>query len=684
MSDDGQRSNINSDSADEGDDLKNNGLVATRAKRVNAGNLYATLRNNLDDADLQKELIDEEDDDAGDYEASDRDDDDAAMESSSDEEDAGPSREGEEDLEGEKVLKRIERQEARKKRKMKDAALRLPAWAVKKRVKLASSANPEEGEAKPKKKSERANWLPSTSDAPTRQSSRSLALANREIIHAHLQQSFQRSEKQRSIMKDAARREHTTKRADLTREQRLEKAARIAKETKREFGKWEREEMERQRVRDEILAAKRLRDIDGPFVRYWSGSGIWNGQKYVVTRNLPQKDREILSQVNKNELQDKSEKEKSVSKEGEEKTTDDQDKPDRILGTKQSAESPSVPSPQIAVDLGNMTIEHGASASKGQPLQDPAPTQTDLNILHEPSLSDISSVQVAPPNLDIPPMQDDQLSADISVIGVPSEDKSTSLLVATTDCTAPKIVDYINQPTPAIDITTTGPTPSLIMAQDSSNPSPGEPPLIAPSALSPIPHQYPIPGNFSNWPPGLQQSPAKTLPSPPPLPVVPIIREQAMRVCVMLEQYHELETHKKAKSSLTTEPTQTAKVLLPTSYPPCFTSEETKYLTTKHRKSKTGENLPVPPPKARCAITSWPAKYRDPKTGLAYFDFQMYKAIQRILAGGSMWSGLLGAWVGPSPGGISIGRAANGVPEGFNAPAPASAVPPGKVKEEEP
>ena len=40
-----------------------------------------------------------------------------------------------------------------------------------------------------------------------------------------------------------------------------------------------------------------------------------------------------------------------------------------------------------------------------------------------------------------------------------------------------------------------------------------------------------------------------------------------------------------------------------------------------------------------------------------------YKVIQRVLAGGCMWSGLLGAWVGPEYG--LMGRAAMGVPEGF-------------------
>lgn len=42
----------------------------------------------------------------------------------------------------------------------------------------------------------------------------------------------------------------------------------------------------------------------------------------------------------------------------------------------------------------------------------------------------------------------------------------------------------------------------------------------------------------------------------------------------------------------------------------------------------------------------------------------MYKAVHRVLAGGTAWSSLLGAWVGPANG-MSLGRPAKGVPEGF-------------------
>ncbi|KAI7538901.1 hypothetical protein KC343_g17556, partial [Hortaea werneckii] len=272
MSDD-ESSDSGSD-APKGEDLDSTGLVATRSKRSTAGNRYASLLANLDDEEVQKQLLVEDEDDVGEYEGSDRDDEDEALESSSEEDDAGPPKEGDEDFEGEKALKKEERAEIRKKRKAQDAKLKLPAWQKKsKKVKLADDVKAEDGAtSKPKKKSERANWLPTDADAPKRQSGRALAVANRESTHANLKQSYERSEKQRKVMKDAAERVQLKKRRELSQEQRMEMCNKIAKQTDKEFGRWEREEEERQKARDEQLAAKRKRGVEGPFVRHWTGS----------------------------------------------------------------------------------------------------------------------------------------------------------------------------------------------------------------------------------------------------------------------------------------------------------------------------------------------------------------------------------------------------------------------------
>lgn len=74
----------------------------------------------------------------------------------------------------------------------------------------------------------------------------------------------------------------------------------------------------------------------------------------------------------------------------------------------------------------------------------------------------------------------------------------------------------------------------------------------------------------------------------------------------------------------------------------------------KKQKAKLQKPLPV-----LCAITSQPAKFRDPKTGLAYASTYAYKEIQRLHGGGSRWSDLLGCYVG------SATIFARGVPDRF-------------------
>lgn len=60
-----------------------------------------------------------------------------------------------------------------------------------------------------------------------------------------------------------------------------------------------------------------------------------------------------------------------------------------------------------------------------------------------------------------------------------------------------------------------------------------------------------------------------------------------------------------------------------------------------------------------CAITSYPARYRDPATGLAYCNAYAYREIQRLQRGEYHWSKLVGAYVGQGT------YAARGVPARF-------------------
>ncbi len=70
---------------------------------------------------------------------------------------------------------------------------------------------------------------------------------------------------------------------------------------------------------------------------------------------------------------------------------------------------------------------------------------------------------------------------------------------------------------------------------------------------------------------------------------------------------------------------------------------------------------PTPPP--ICPITNNPARYRDPKTNLYFYNAAAFKELQRVASGEYRWSTLLGAWAGSGT------DAARGVPERFLNPA---------------
>ncbi|KAI6857177.1 hypothetical protein D0864_14129 [Hortaea werneckii] len=623
MSDD--ESSDSGSEAPKGGDIDSTGLVATRTKRSTAGNRYASLLANLDDEEVQKQLLVEDEDDVGEYEGSDRDDEDEALESSSEEDDAGPPKEGDEDFEGEKALKKEERAELRKKRKAQDAKLKLPAWQKKsKKVKLADDVKAEDGTtSKPKKKSERANWLPTDADAPKRQSGRALAVANRESTHANLKQSYERSEKQRKVMKYAAERVQLKKRRELSQEQRMEMCNKIAKQTDKEFGRWEREEEERQKARDEQLAAKRKRGVEGPFVRHWTGSVMWEGDKIKIKR---------MSHGSRKE-EDKKEKNEAPAD------------VDNMPGTETQAT-------EVSNNVGGQHV---------QQLHTPTP----LAQAHDPA--SLATGQAVPP-ADNPEPADNPDSA-----GNPNS--ATSVAPAPpppppSDSTAPSqapsswlqgIHDYAaQQPAQQQPHLTPYSVPTASAAAAPTPPSAYPPPTAGPSQHPPTPmHQ--------SWPPGSQKFSVGLPSAPPPAPPV---QEQAQRSLIMLEEFEELENAvKRNKTASVLEPTAPASIMLPDSYP-SLTPEETRYLVTKHSR-KAGGALPPGPSKPRCAILAHKeARFRDPRTGLPYFDMHMYKIIQRVLAGGCQWSSLLGAWVGPRCDGV-MGRPARGVPEGFAGPSKA-------------
>lgn len=78
--------------------------------------------------------------------------------------------------------------------------------------------------------------------------------------------------------------------------------------------------------------------------------------------------------------------------------------------------------------------------------------------------------------------------------------------------------------------------------------------------------------------------------------------------------------------------------------------------------SSLTSNPSEPPHAPLCVITNHPARYRDPKTGLPFYNTYAFKEIQRLMAGDFKFSQLTGTWVGRGD------DAAAGVPARFTRP----------------
>ncbi|OTB06913.1 hypothetical protein M426DRAFT_100529 [Hypoxylon sp. CI-4A] len=214
----------------------------------------------------------------------------------------------------------------------------------------------------------------------------------------------------------------------------------------------------------------------------------------------------------------------------------------------------------------------------------------------------------------------------------------------------------INMPV-STPITTSAPPPTPVTAP-MSTPTPTPPPIPA-SIPTPIQTSTPTPTqkHMSSIRHTLK-TPLSTIKStkinaqkhqpkeaPPPPPPSPPANGKATRNCIILQNFNENAIKEKAIQN--------------------------KILFGKDM-AKLGKPAPAP----RCVITNHPARYRDPRTGLPYYNAYAFQEIQKLWHGEYKWSRLAGAWMGNGS------SAATGVPARFLDPdAPG---PPKKVDVPEP
>jgi vacuolar protein sorting-associated protein 72 len=205
---------------------------------------------------------------------------DVHMDSSSDDEDNNAA--GADDLEGEKELEKKEKEKkraAQRKRKAQDA--HIPA-KFRKKVRINTDAPP----PRPKKKSERASWLPSVADAPTRASARSTTRMSKEQLHTQMVEREERRLKQVAQMEKKAAKLAASRKPPMTQEERLIEAEKVEQRNKGSLNRWEEAEKAREEDRLRKLKALTERSLEGPVISFWSG--VREGQvRYVEMEEKP-------------------------------------------------------------------------------------------------------------------------------------------------------------------------------------------------------------------------------------------------------------------------------------------------------------------------------------------------------------------------------------------------------------
>jgi vacuolar protein sorting-associated protein 72 len=261
-------------------------LATTREKRATAGNRLASLLQQEEPDDELELLFQEDEDDVG-FEDAEADASDVQMDSSSDEEDQGPAA-GDDDLDGEKEIQRQDKAERQaKKRKLAQVpGLKRKKVKIDPRIPMAPAP-------RPKKKSERASWLPTAEEAPTRASARKTTKLSKEQLHQQMLEREIKRLRQLANMEKAQAAKEAAKKPELTQADRLAEAARVEKSNAKSLSRWEESENLREEQQREKLAALHNRHLEGPVITWWSGMAEYIGGKLrKVGKNLILEDKE--------------------------------------------------------------------------------------------------------------------------------------------------------------------------------------------------------------------------------------------------------------------------------------------------------------------------------------------------------------------------------------------------------
>lgn len=698
-------------------------LATSRAKRSTAGQRMTSLIQQEAEADDDLELLFAEGSDDEGFEFSGDDADDVQMDSSDDDEDKGPAA-GADDLEGEKELIQKERQERMAKKRKTDS--HLPKGFLAKRAKVDQSKTP----PRPKKKSERASWIPTADDAPIRASDRRTTKASKEQLYKEMQERERKRLKQLESMERAAAKKAAMKKPEKTQVDRLAEAARVEKQNAKSLNRWEEAEKIREEEAKARLAALHNRTLEGPVITYWSGKATWIGDRMaqvgkvtVVEEKKPKPKTSRKSEVASAAAS------RPTATAGSSATPASQP-PSQPSSGPATPVAPTFPSslahhpPTISVPptpLSQSTLATPAMLNGSAPLTglSAPPTQPPTPALDK-LLSNLgtNTVHCAPHAFQMPAQLHGGFSPAPSTSGngtpgpfqapaYPWQQPPSTTQQSTTTSNQSGSLPAANSPfeKPAQPALSNAPSPApqvavVVKPMSSMSPQP-QAPFKSPSPMSVIP-PYPKQSPSSQTPmPNPQQLPVFTKPTPSPstkpLITIPPYPKSAVPP-QMQTPLHPPQVLTPRPNAPYIPPFPGMNALPQAQQPPAppppppppkpvYTPSTRLILTsfsdTALRDKSTLNAIlsagnrhlkPTKPPTVHCCITGKEAKYRDPKTGLPYANAAAYKEIQKLARGEYRWSDLLGAYGGQS-------KAARGVPDRFvdpNAPAPVR-----EVKKEE-
>ncbi|KAF1941917.1 YL1-domain-containing protein [Clathrospora elynae] len=604
-------------------------MVTTRARRSNAGNRMSTLLaksaeeeewgEEWEDAPNEEEFRGDDVNEQEDYN----------MDSSSSEEDDDG---GDEDEAGEKELRKTERQEKNKKRKAatNPFAARVAGVARKKvKLDLPRAQSPTLAPPRPKKKSERASWLPTEDDGPIRMSSRKQTIANKDATLAKLKEKDRRRDDTLAMMKAAEARKLKAKEKPPTQAERLAEAARNERINKKTLHRWEEAEETRAAERQAKIDALKNRLIEGPYFRYYSGPGIWVDDKLKFTgKDAPSLD-DLEEKVNKEFVagQATTAQVKPVVEQSDVHTRQPHDS---HVDDTQTSQTP------LDHYQTSMTSTHVPSIPATLPPQQQtshmpwtAASQGGDVFMGSHGMSYSNSVMFAPRSQDSFLYGIDQYAQNQQSQSTPTE-------------------------LPPNPFTQASPFQQQYTTSNSAFPQP-HPPLNDP---------VPIQNGGSNIGPQallsqLQKPPA---PSAPPPPLRRKVIQRAVRNLLILSNFPHLDappssSRAKTTASLIKDKDKSALIQLCATLFNWSTADATNFIhqtliapPKPPRKNavthKPETEIMLKPGQKICPITNKVARYRDPETGIAYHDVRAFGVLRGVVGGGFSWSGDLGCYVG--------------------------------------